>query len=42
MEEMTAADVNQLPVIDASGEIAGVLGRDNVLTFVWTLAEVGV
>jgi Zn-dependent protease len=43
MEEMTADGVNQLPVIDAAnGELAGVLARDNVLTFVRTLAEVGV
>jgi CBS domain-containing protein len=43
MEEMTADGVNQLPVIDAvNGELAGVLARDNVLTFVRTLAEVGV
>ena len=43
MQEMTADGVNQLPVIDAAnGEIAGVLARDNVLTFVRTLAEVGV
>lgn len=43
MEEMTADGVNQLPVIDtANGELAGVLGRDNVLSFVRTLAEVGV
>lgn len=43
MQEMTADGVNQLPVIDtANGELAGVLARDNVLTFVRTLAEVGV
>ncbi|CAG0947767.1 Putative zinc metalloprotease Rip3 [Anaerolineae bacterium] len=43
MQEMTADGVNQLPVIDAAnGELAGVLARDNVLTFVRTLAEVGV
>jgi predicted transcriptional regulator len=43
MEEMTADGVNQLPVIDtANGELVGVLARDNVLTFVRTLAEVGV
>jgi Zn-dependent protease/CBS domain-containing protein len=43
MEEMTVDGVNQLPVIDATnGELAGVLARDNVLTFVRTLAEVGV
>lgn len=43
MQEMTADGVNQLPVTDtANGELAGVLGRDNVLTFVRTLAEVGV
>ncbi len=43
MEEMTEDGVNQLPVIDAAnGELVGVLARDNVLTFVRTLAEVGV
>ena len=43
MQEMTADGVNQLPVTDtANGELAGVLARDNVLTFVRTLAEVGV
>ncbi|MBI5032688.1 MAG: CBS domain-containing protein [Chloroflexi bacterium] len=43
MEAMTADGVNQLPVTDtANGELAGVLARDNVLTFVRTLAEVGV
>ena len=43
MEEMTEGGVNQLPVIDAAnGELVGVLARDNVLTFVRTLAEVGV
>ncbi len=43
MEEMTEDGVNQLPVIDAAnGELVGVLTRDHVLTFVRTLAEVGV
>ena len=43
MQEMTADGVNQLPVINpVNGELAGVLSRDNVLTFVQTLAEVGV
>ena len=43
MEEMTADGVNQLPVIDAAnGDLVGVLARANVLTFVRTLAEVGV
>ena len=43
MQEMTADGVNQLPVTDtANGELTGVLARDNVLTFVRTLAEVGV
>jgi CBS domain-containing protein len=43
MEEMTADGVNQLPVIDtANGDLVGVLARANVLTFVRTLAEVGV
>jgi Zn-dependent protease/predicted transcriptional regulator len=43
MQQMTADGVNQLPVIDtANGELVGVLARDNVLTFVQTLAEVGV
>lgn len=43
VQEMTADGVNQLPVIDATnGELVGVLARDNVLTFVRTLAEVGV
>ena len=43
MQEMTADGVNQLPVIDTvNGELAGVLARDNVLTFVRTLAEIGV
>jgi Zn-dependent protease len=43
MQAMTADGVNQLPVIDvANGGLDGVLARDNVLTFVRTLAEVGV
>lgn len=43
MEEMIEDGVNQLPVIDAAnGELVGVLARDNALTFVRTLAEVGV
>ena len=43
MEEMTVDGVNQLPVIDAAnGDLVGVLSRANVLTFVRTLAEVGV
>jgi len=43
MQEMTADGVNQLPVIDAAnGDLVGVLARANVLTFVRTLAEVGV
>ncbi len=43
MEEMTADGVNQLPVIDTvNGDLVGALARANVLTFVRTLAEVGV
>lgn len=43
MQEMTQEGVNQLPVIDAvTGDLVGVLARDNVLTFVRTLAQIGV
>jgi Zn-dependent protease/CBS domain-containing protein len=43
MQEMTEDGVNQLLVMDAAGgELVGILARDNVLTFVRTLAEVGV
>jgi predicted transcriptional regulator len=37
MQEMTQEGVNQLPVIDAvTGDLVGVLARDNALTFVRT------
>lgn len=40
---MTADGVNQLPVIDMGNDaLAGVLARAKVLTFLRTLAEVGV
>ncbi len=43
LQEMTQEGVNQLPVIDAvTGDLVGVLARDNVLTFVRTLAQIGV
>ncbi len=43
MQEMTKDGVNQLPVIDAAtGDFVGVLARDDVLTFVRTLAQIGV
>lgn len=43
LQEMTQDGVNQLPVIDtASGDLVGVLARGNVLTFVRTLAQIGV
>jgi len=42
-QEMTQDGVNQLPVIDAAtGELVGVLARDNVVTFVRTLAQIGI
>jgi predicted transcriptional regulator len=41
MQEMTEDGVNQLLVMDAArGELVGILARDNVLTFVRTLAKV--
>ncbi len=43
LQEMTEDGVNQLPVLEtANRELVGVLARDNVLSFVRTLAEVGV
>lgn len=43
LQEMSQDGVNQLPVIDAAnGDLVGVLARDNVLTFVRTLAQIGV
>lgn len=41
LEEMTEEDVNQLPVME-NGRLAGMLGRDNVLTFIRLRAELGV
>ncbi|NUN03241.1 MAG: CBS domain-containing protein [Bryobacteraceae bacterium] len=32
-ERMTAEDINQFPVIDASGRLVGMVARDNVLAF---------
>ncbi|MGQ9586340.1 MAG: M50 family metallopeptidase [Anaerolineae bacterium] len=41
LEQMTEDGVNQLPVVE-DGHLVGMLGRDNVLTFIRTRAELGV
>jgi Zn-dependent protease/CBS domain-containing protein len=40
LEQMTEDGVNQLPVVEG-GRLVGMLGRDNVLTFIRTRAELG-
>ena len=41
LEEMTEEGVNQLPVVE-DGRLLGMLGRDNVLSFLRTRAELGI
>ena len=40
LQEMTEEGVNQLPVVE-EGQLLGMLGRDNILTFLRTKAELG-
>lgn len=40
LERMTAADVNQMPVMD-NGQLLGMVARDRVLAFIRTRAELG-
>lgn len=41
-QEMAQDGVNQLPVVDAvRGDLVGVLARDNLITFVRTLTQIG-
>lgn len=41
LQEMTEEGVNQLPVVE-NGRLLGMLGRDNVLSFIRTRAELGI
>lgn len=41
LQEMTEEGVNQLPVVEG-GRLLGMLGRDNVLSFLRTRAELGI
>jgi Zn-dependent protease/CBS domain-containing protein len=42
LQEMAVDGVNQLPVIDAkTNDLVGVLARDNVVTFIRTLTQIG-
>lgn len=39
MERMSADDVNQLPVVDKSGQWIGMVARENILSFIRSRAE---
>jgi Zn-dependent protease/predicted transcriptional regulator len=40
-ETMTREDISQLPVVQ-NGELVGIIGRDNILSFIRTLSELGI
>jgi predicted transcriptional regulator len=41
MQNMTADGVNQLPVMDG-GQLLGMLGRDNIVSFIRIKGELGI
>jgi CBS domain-containing protein len=40
-ETMTREDISQLPVVQ-NGELVGIIGRDNILSFIRMLSELGI